>query len=396
MKDPQRCGSFFLRNYFTYCDMKKICYLCILLSGLGLWGCSKEEPTEKEPGFAADEESLVVVNSGNFTMSNASLTVWNAETGSHSDAFASANGFKLGDVAQSATVHDDLLWIVVNNSNVIFAVDKVTFKEKGRIDSGLVSPRYIHFVSDEKAYVTQMYTDRIAIVNPKTYSVTGYIDVSGSQVNGGSSEEMVQIGDYVYVNLWSYGQSIDKIDTKTDKCVGSYMVGLQPYSIVKDYGENLWTLCDGGGWSGNPIGYEAPSLVELDLYPGTIGSTLEKKRVFELPLGASVSKLCTNGIGTHLYFIVNEYNAEGRNVGGVYMLDLTEQHPSYRIVVPAGERYLYSMTVSPITEQIFVADALDYQQFGSIYRYSSEGRLIGIFDAGIIPTSYAWITKETK
>ena len=375
--------------------MNKFGYIYIVLAGLLFGGCSKDEPAPIA-GFEAKEESLVVVNSGNFNLSNASLTVWNAETGSQNYVFASVNGFKLGDVAQSATVHGDLLWIVVNNSNAVFAVDKTTFKERGRIDSGLVSPRYIHFVSDDKAYVSQMYTDKIAIVNPKTYSVTGYIDVAGSQVNGGSSEEMVQVGDYVYVNLWSYGQSIEKIDTKTDKEVASYEVGLQPYSLVKDQKGDLWTLCDGGGWSDNPIGYEAPTLVELDLDPETVGSSWDKKRVFELPLGASVSKLCTNGIGTRLYFLVNEYNAEGKNVGGVYMLDLTEQYPSFKIVVPAGDRYLYSMTVSPVTEQIFVADALDYQQPGVVYRYSSEGRLIGIFDTGIIPTSYAWIINVTK
>lgn len=373
--------------------MKRNVILYIALSGLGLMGCSKDEPSEKEPGFAPKEESLVVVNSGNFGMSNASLTVWNDQTGSLDDVFASANGFKLGDVAQSATLHGDLLWIVVNNSNVVFAVDKTTFKEKGRIDSGLVGPRYIHFVSDHKAYVTQMGSDKIAVVDTKTYSVTGYISVSSDQIGVGSSEEMVQIGDYVYVCLWSYGRRIEKIDTKTDESVGAYEVGLQPYSLVKDYKDNLWTLCDGGGWSENPIGYEAPSLVELDLHPETVGSTWDKGRVFELPLGASVSKLCSNGIGSRLYFIVNEYNEEGKNVGGVYMLDLTEQYPAFKIIIPAGDRYLYSMTVAPYTEEIFVADALDFQQAGVIYRYSSEGRSIGVFDAGIIPTSYAWINK---
>ena len=376
--------------------MKRIGYIYIVLAGLLFGGCSKDEPDGKEPTFDAKEESLVVVNSGNFTLSNASLTVWNQETGSQNNVFASVNGFKLGDVAQSATVHGDLLWVVVNNSNVVFALDKYTFKEKGRIDSGIASPRYIHFVSDDKAYITQMYSDKIAIVNPKTFSVTGYISVSSTPGSDGSSEEMVQVGDYVYVNLWSYGKSIDKIDTKTDTVVEQYIVGIQPCSMVKDLHDNIWTLCDGGGWEENPIGYEAPSLIEFTLNPGTVGSTWERKRAFELPLGASVSNLCTNGIGTRLYFLVNEYNAEGKNVGGVYVLDLTEQYPSFKIVVPAGDRYLYSMTVSPVTEQIFVADALDYQQPGVVYRYSSEGRLIGIFDTGIIPTSYAWIIKVTK
>ena len=376
--------------------MKKFDCLYIALATMCFWGCSKDDPVEQDPSLSIIEETLVVVNSGNFNMSNASLTLWNAETGSRNNAFASANGFKLGDVAQSATVHDDLLWIVVNNSNIIFAVDKATLKERGRIDSGIVSPRYIHFVSDEKAYVTQMYSDQIAIINPKTYSVTGYIQSSGGPASDGSTEEMVQVGDYVYVNLWSYGDRIGRIDVNTDKITNMYIVGLQPYSLVKDRDDNLWTLCDGGGWSDNPIGYEAPTLVELDLHPGTVGSTWDKRRVFELPLGASVSKLCTNGIGTRLYFIVNDYDADGKNNGGVYMLDLTEQYPAFRIVVPAADRYLYSLTVSPITEEIFVADAIDYQQAGCVYRYSSDGALIGVFDAGVIPTSYAWIKSVTK
>ncbi|MDE7409826.1 MAG: glutaminyl-peptide cyclotransferase, partial [Muribaculaceae bacterium] len=346
-----------------------------------------------EPGFAAKEESLVVVNSGNFTKSNSSLTVWNQEDGAYREAFVHANGFKLGDVAQSATVHGDLLWVVVNNSNIIFAVDKYTFKEKGRIDSGIISPRYIHFVSDDKAYVTQMYSNKVAIVNPKTFSVMGYIDVSTTKDSDGSTEEMVQVGNYVYINQWSFGQQILKVDVRTDKEVGAYIVGLEPYSIVKDYQDNLWTLCDGGGWAENPIGYEAPSLVELDLHSYKIGSDWDLGRSFELPLGASVSKLCTNGIGTRLYFIVNQYDEEGKNIGGVYMMDISKQYPAFKTVIPADGRNLYSLTVSPNTEDIFVGDVLDYEQNGVIYHYTSEGKLIGQFEAGIIPTSYAWIRK---
>lgn len=386
-------GEVFFDNFIA---MKKFWYLCVALTGFSLWSCSKDDPIPNEPGISVKEESLIVVNAGNFTKSNSSLTVWNQENGANQEAFAEANGFKLGDVAQSATVYGDLVWVVVNNSNVVFALDKTTLKEKGRIDNGIVSPRYIHFVSEDKAYVTQMYSDKIAIVDPKSYSVTGYIDVYKTNGSDGSTEEMVQVGDYVYVNQWSYGQSILKIDARTDKEVSAYIVGLEPYSIVKDHDDNIWALCDGGGWAENPIGYEAPTLVELDLNPGTLGKDWDKGRSFELPLGASVSKLCSNGIGTRLYFAVNQYDEEGKNIGGVYMLDLTESYPQFKIVIPAGNRYLYSLTVSPISEEIFVADALDYEQNGVIYHYTSEGILIDKFEAGIIPTSYAWIKKVIK
>ncbi|MDE5871954.1 MAG: YncE family protein, partial [Muribaculaceae bacterium] len=61
--------------------------------------------------------------------------------------------------------------------------------------------------------------------------------------------------------------------------------------------------------------------------------------------------------------------------------------------VPSNGKYFYSMTVSPLNNDIFVADALDYQQPGVIYRYSADGSLIGHFEAGLIPTAYAWVIE---
>ena len=144
-------------------------------------------------------QGLFIANEGNFQYGNASLSFYDIASGTvENEVFIRANGQKLGDVAQSMTMHDGTLWIVVNNSHVIFAVDPVTFKEKGRI-TGFTSPRYIHFISDEKAYVTQLWDNRIFIVNPKRYEITGYID-TGMSNETGSTEEMIGFGDYIITN----------------------------------------------------------------------------------------------------------------------------------------------------------------------------------------------------
>lgn len=109
----------------------------------------------------------------------------------------------------------------------VFAVDPDTFREVGRI-TNLTSPRYIHFVSDEKAYVTQIWDNRIFIVNPKRYEITGYIECPDMTAESGSTEQMVQYGKYVFVNCWSYQNRILKIDTETDRVVGQLTVGIQP------------------------------------------------------------------------------------------------------------------------------------------------------------------------
>ncbi len=129
---------------------------------------------------------------GNFQYSNATLSYYDPATCEvENEVFYRANGFKLGDVAQSMVIRDGIGWIVVNNSHVIFAIDINTFKEVGRI-TGFTSPRYIHFLSDEKAYVTQIWDYRIFIINPKTYEITGYIECPDMDMESGSTEQMVQ------------------------------------------------------------------------------------------------------------------------------------------------------------------------------------------------------------
>ena len=210
-----------------------------------LAGCMKWDYGTTEE-FSASGRGLFVTNEGNFQYGNATLSYYDPKTKRvENEVFFRANGFKLGDVAQSMTVRDGVGWIVVNNSHVIFAIDIDTFREVGRI-TDLTSPRYIHFLSDEKAYVTQIWDNRIFIVNPKRYEITGYIECPGMTMESGSTEQMVQYGKYVYVNCWSYQNRILKIDTETDEVVDELTVGIQPTSLVMDKNHKLWTITDGG------------------------------------------------------------------------------------------------------------------------------------------------------
>ena len=148
--------------------------LTIFLFSTLLGGCMKWEYGLEEI-FDNKGEGLFITNEGNFQYGNASLSYYNPTTKTvENEVFYRANAMKLGDVAQSMTIHNNTGWIVVNNSHVVFAIDTQTFKETGRI-TNLTSPRYIHFVSDEKAYVTQLWDNRIFIVNPKRYEIVGHI-----------------------------------------------------------------------------------------------------------------------------------------------------------------------------------------------------------------------------
>lgn len=338
-------------------------------------GCTKNDGTDTGPDFSfvpKQGQTLFIAAEGNWGAGNASLSCYDIGNGSvENDVFYRANDQKLGDTAQSMTLYDGTLWIVVNGSNVIFAVDPVTFREKGRI-SGLNSPRYMHFISDSKAYVTQMYDGDILIVDPTTYSVTGKIETGAS-----STEQMVQSGDDVIVNCWSSQKEILKIDTGTDAVTGRLEVGIQPVAMQLDLRGKLWVLNDGSNaWPENPIGSEAPSLKMID--PENF--TIEKS--FEFAEDSPVNGAFTMNAAKDSLFFLN---------GAVYAMSINDSAlPASPLFKVEGAMALYDLAVSPVNSEIYVSDALDYQQNGIVCRYSADGELRDVFKAGITPGSFCW------
>ncbi len=355
-----------------------LCAFMLLLASCMRWEYGEQER------FNILDSGVFITNEGNFTYGGASLSFYNPETKHlENDLFYRANAMKLGDVAQSMVVRNGIGWVVVNNSHVVFAVDVETLREVGRI-TDLPSPRYIAFVSDEKAYISQIDSDRIIIVNPKSFQITGEIVCPmTTEYRTGSTEQMVIVGDYLYVACWSYQKRILKIDTRTDKVVDYRDIGLQPKSIVADKNGKLWVVSD-GGYEGNAIGYEPAKLYRIN------PENLEVEQTFELGLNSSgdttrsASRLKINDKGDVLYWID----------GGVWRMaiDAAElpAEPFIRPIEGVNRSLYYALGVAPDTEEVYVGDALDYQQRSIIYRYSSDGELLDSFTAGVIAGDFCW------
>ena len=344
-------------------------YLFVPALLLCLASCMKENSPEEEDFDFVSPNGLYVVNEGSFGSGNSSLSYYDIKSGEvENNVFYRANGFRLGDTGQSMTVHNGKGWVVVNNSNVIFAVDLSDMKEKGRI-TGLTSPRNIAFVSDTKAYVTDLYDTKITIVNPQTYQVTGWIETEAS------TEQMIISDGYMYVNCWSYGTEILKIDLASDAIVKRIKVGIQPCSMALDSQNRLWVLTDGGGWEGNPAGYEKPGMFRIDLNNGEVDTE------WEFDDYTSVSDLTVSHDGNTLYWLRS----------GVCKMDINATDlPSEPLIPNSSGQTFYSLTVSPSDGDIYVGDAIDYSQNGKVYRYSADGTLKSEFSVGICPGAFCW------
>lgn len=351
--------------------MRKWIFSLALIAGC--MACTDCAEPEVQP-FEELRHGLLIASEGKYGEANGSLSFYDPLTGEvEQELFRRANGHYLGDTPHSITLHNGLCWVVVNNSGVIYAIDPATYLVKGLIRD-LTSPRYICFISEEKAYVSELWSTRIAVVNPRTFTIEGYIETPMEGMTG-STEQMVRVGDFVYATCWSYQKSVIKIDHRTDRVVASLEVGVQPKELALDKNGKLWCLTDGGGWPENEAGYEAPKLLRINLEDFSV------EQSFEMALGDFPSELKTDGEQEQLFWINND---------AVWSLSIEADRLPLTPLIESDAGYLYGLTIDPEQGDLYLCDAVDFSQNGTVVRYNSDGVEIDRFTAGIAPRACCW------
>ncbi len=332
--------------------------------------CEKE-PVDIVFSDLGDRKGVFITCEGNFMYGNASLSFYDKENHTvYNNAFFARNRAPLGDVAQSVASYGKHLFVVVNNSGKVVVLDKNTLEFR-HVISGLVSPRYIHFVSGTKGYISDLYARRITIIDPSHFTKKGFIDVSSGETNSTRhpTETFAQIGNTVFVACWSFDNQILVIDSDTDEITGAVTVPMQPKKMVVDVNQKLWVLCD-GSFEGAPGGYEQPALARIDPV------TLTIEQIFRWTGSGEFSgDLQMNPAKDSIYFIA----------GDLYKMAVNSRKLPDAAYVKAGNRLFFSLGVDPEIGDIYLTDAIDYLQHAIIYRYAANGLPTDSFRAGVNP-----------
>ena len=350
--------------------MKRFSIAILCLAALFLASCGPEDPIPDNE--LAIGKGVFVINEGNYGYANASLTFYNTEMDTMANnLFYRTNGAPIGDVGQSLTLIDGKLYIVVNSSNYIYKVDANTIvcdTTQPYMLKDFAQPRYMLPVAPDKAYVSDLASTELWIVNPQNMTHTGSVSM------GKSTETMVQVGNELYVTNWSkaYIQTMDNntvqvVDLINDVKVMDITVGKEPNGMVVDKNGMVWVLCEGAIWSSSA---EHPTLWKID------PSTKQAVCMVSFNKADGAMNLAIDPTGNYLYYFLG---------GDVHRANVNAPNEEDSFVIPADGKVFYKIAVNPENGDIYVSDAKSYTVNGTVYRYSSDGVLLSSFEAGICP-----------
>jgi len=348
-------------------DRIKAYFLFVLVS-ITVVSCRKDAPPvlPEQQGSITTGKRLLVCDEGGFGYNNAGVSIYDPSSNATIiNAYTASNSNQnLGDVLQSVTKFNDKYYLVVNNSGKIVVCDKNFVRLA--IINGFISPRYMQVVSNNKAYVSNLklpnnpnQTNNIQVLDMATNTISKSIRIDGW------TEQMVQSYGKVYITNQNkkYVYVIDAMNDNLD----SIYVGATNACIVKDANEKLWVSCNAD--STNNI---SAKLKRIDPISNTVDTT-----VFSLQTTRqSISRLCINGDGTTLYYLMND----------VYKMSINALTCPGSATISHGSYTFYGLCIDPDDETIYVSDAVDYNSNGKLYRYQANATYIGTYTMGITPS----------
>ena len=326
----------------------------IIFSLLAFFSCDK-----KEEYVPPTDYTCIIVNQGNYTSSNGSLSVLRSDGSVEQEVYTKANGEKLASIIESVTLHRDMLILMCSNADKVEFIDSKTFKVVCKPVTGIGIPRYCAIYKNS-AYIT--CTDSW---NPNTNGQVCKIDLTSKtpvkriSVEG-IPEGIKELNGLLYV---AAGDGVTVINPDTDEILRKVKItesGVSAKQLRADYEGRLWVSFTSDGKTGiasldvstNGFSPFIP-LENMDLW-GTIDITPDGKNLLYLYAAGVVG--------------AQKPDAET----AIYSLALTTNTPQANPLI-RGVGF-YGFNVNPSNGDIYTANVNGFITNSVMYIYDASGR----------------------
>jgi len=357
-----------------------------LLGAVALLSSCRKDNGEPE-ATPIVSKGIYVLNEGGFEQNNSSLSYFDfAGKVATSNIFASANaGASAGDIGNDVQVYGAKMYIIMNNSNLIHIVEAKSAKKIKSInmiiDGVKTLPRSVAFAKG-KAFVSA-YNDKVYVIDTITLAIEKSIGV------GRDPEGLAVVGNKLYVaNSGGLGyltnetqdKTVSVIDLTTFTEIKKIEVPLNPKTIVADKYGDIY-VATVGNYANIPA-----NLVVIDSKTDLI------KKKFDIP----VTGIAIRNDIAYMYKAVYAYATNSYVIGYFTLNVQNETITSEKFITDDTDKAIkipYGLAVDPISGDVFISDANDFQNPGTVYCFDQTGKKKYSFIAGIIPGHFAFYTK---
>lgn len=350
-------------------------FLLLATAGLlSLSACKKDKLPTIEP-LTLTTTGVYVLNEGAYGAMNASsISYYNVGSGAvENDYFKKQNGIALGTAANDLQQYGSKMYCVITGSNFaakdsyVEVISTATGKSLKRIpfsdENGGFMPRFIVF-DKNKAYVSG-YDGKITKLDTASMTIDSRVAAGGVLEQLAIANNKIYVTNSVHPYLPSpINATVSVIDLATFTKLKEIPVGLNPRVIFATTNGDLLVQTSG----------------DFATVPGTI-NRLSSTTDLSLGAGSDLGLSFLNIKGSTGFAIgypgpyLKAFNTNTATLGNDLITDGTGSK-----IASA-----YGVTLNPLDQSFYVADAKSYTANGEFFCYSKEGKLKFSFATGIVP-----------
>lgn len=386
-------------------------YICIALLLFVLTACREENEI-----FIADKISLdlpaytsihgfYLLNEGNMGSNKATLDYYDYTTGTYTrNIYGQSNPSvpkEMGDVGNDIAIYGSRLWVVINCSNKIEVMDATSARRIGQVD--IANCRYIRF-HEGYAYVTS-YAGPV-VIKPD-YEQRGFvakIDTATLQIVDtclvGFQPDELEIADSkIYVAnsggymVPNYENTVSVIDLNTFREMRRIPVAINLHHLRIDRHGQLWVSSRGDY-------YDEPSRlysINIAREQACADYGITDRNLWLDSVDVAVSNFHIDGDSLYLYSSEWSYQLMDWTVTYGIVNTLDHQLLTRNFITDGTDKKIsmpYGIKVNPITKDIYVTDAKNYVNPGTLWCFGPDGVAKWSVRTGDIPAHIVFLGEQ--
>lgn len=316
---------------------------------------------------------VYVGNQGNFSDANGSITLYNTDSAEVTpDAIPNLNS-----LVQNIFLQHDRGYIMANTSNRIDVVDLGTNTRISQIIN-VPSPRYMAFADDQKAYVSNLFSETVTVINLDDNCPEDTIGV------GQNPEDIAIVAGRAYVANHGFGAgtTLSVIDIATDNLLETIDVACDgPRTLEVDYDEELWVFCTGNtGYNDDFSEIISETNGQVVILDGATGAEMHRI-MLDAQIGAASG-------GQDVFYDLTTREAYVIQGNNILVFDTRTNTQLDSIAIP-GDEAIGAVTYDAGSDAFYLGRITGFTTAGFVSIHDRTGTETARFTTGVAPASIA-------